>query len=61
MDLQLIEDGTGRRVLGHIPAQTDPEVAKQAIEAWEAVSNREGTYEWLPDQGWRIVRHREID
>jgi hypothetical protein len=58
VDLQLIEDGTGRRVLGHIPAQTDPEVAKRAIEAWESVSNGEGTYEWTPDEGWRSVRRR---
>jgi hypothetical protein len=61
VDLQLIEDGTGRRVLGHIPAQTDPEVAKRAIEAWESVSNREGTYEWTPDQGWQSVHHRETE
>jgi hypothetical protein len=59
VDLQLIEDGTGRQVLGHIPAQTDPEVAKRAIEAWESVSNRTGTYEWTPDEGWRIIRHGE--
>jgi hypothetical protein len=59
VDLQLIEDGTGRRVLGHIPAQTDPEVAKRAIEAWESVSNRTGTYEWTPDEAWRIVRYGE--
>jgi hypothetical protein len=59
VDLQLIEDGTGRRVLGQIPAQTDPEVAKRAIEAWESVSNGEGTYEWTPDEGLRSVRHRE--
>src|SRR5262249_37594260 len=49
VDLQLIEDGTGRRVLGHIPAQTDPEVAKRAIEAWESVSKGEGRFEWTQD------------
>jgi hypothetical protein len=59
VDLELIEDGTGRRVVGHIPAQTDPEVAKRAIEAWESVSNQTGTYEWTPDEGWRISRHGE--
>jgi hypothetical protein len=59
VDLELIEDGTGRRVVGHIPAQTDPEVAKRAIGAWESVSNRTGTYEWTPEERWRIIRHRE--
>jgi hypothetical protein len=60
VDLQLIEDGTGRRVLAHIPAQTDPQVAKRAIEAWESVSNRQGTYEWTADNRWRSIRHRGI-
>jgi hypothetical protein len=59
VDLQVIEDGTGRQVLGHIPAQTDPEVARRAIEAWESVANRTGTYEWTQDEGWRIIRHGE--
>jgi hypothetical protein len=56
VDLQLIEDGTGRRVTGHIPAQADPEVARRAIEAWESVSNQAGTWEWTPDGSWRIIR-----
>lgn len=59
VDLQLIEDGTGRQVLGHIPAQTDPDVAIRAIKAWESVANQTGTYEWTPDEGWRIIRHGE--
>ena len=59
VDLQVIEDRTGRRTIAHIPAQTDPEVAKRAIEAWESVANRTGTYEWKPDEGWRIIRHDE--
>jgi hypothetical protein len=33
VDLQVIEDGAGRRTTAHIPAQTNPEVAKRAIEA----------------------------
>jgi hypothetical protein len=56
VDLELIEDGTGRRVTGRIQAQADPEVAKQAIEAWESVSNQAGVYEWMPDGSWRIIR-----
>jgi hypothetical protein len=56
VDLEVIEDGTGRQVTAHIPAQTDPEVAKRAIEAFESVSNRPGRYEWTPDEGMRIIR-----
>jgi hypothetical protein len=55
VDLQVIEDGTGRRTTAHIPAQTDPEVAKSAIEAWASVANRPGTYELKPDGSWRMV------
>jgi hypothetical protein len=52
----MIEDGAGRRVTAHIPAQTDPEVAKRAIEAWESVANQPGTWEWISDEGWRTIR-----
>lgn len=60
MDLELTEDSTGRKVVGRIPAQTNPEVAKRAIEAWESVSKGEGRFEWTPD-GWRSVRGRETE
>jgi hypothetical protein len=56
LDLQVIEDGRGRRTTAHIPAQTDPEVAKYAIEAWASVANRPGTWEWKPDEGWGMIQ-----
>jgi hypothetical protein len=56
VDLQVIEDGVGRRVTAHIPAQTDREVAKRAIEAWESVANQPGTWEWTSDERWRTIR-----
>jgi len=59
VDLQLIEDGAGRRATAHIPAQIDPEVAKRAIEAWESVANQPGTWEWTSDENWRMIRGGE--
>jgi hypothetical protein len=59
VDLQVIEDGKGRRTTAHIPAQTDPEVAKRAIEAWASVANQPGTWEWKPDESWRMIHYQD--
>lgn len=53
-----LEETPGERILtAVIPATTDAEVAKKALETFESVANRSGVYEYDDsDKSWTVVR-----